>query len=146
VKTTDLLVLAIALSICLSGPVNADEGKGESGKGRAPTEQYQQDDGRSSYFHRHGYDRLDIPNGHYPPPGECRIWYPDRPAGQQPPPGKCEQLRTQVPLGAWLIHHPEEDPEPVQVIVYDERHPGTIQVVGEFDIGSGLFVRIVPDK
>ena len=37
--------------------------------------------GHSSYFHQHGYTR--IPNGHLPPPGECRIWYPDRPAGHQ---------------------------------------------------------------
>ncbi|RTQ46518.1 hypothetical protein EJV47_21435 [Hymenobacter gummosus] len=27
-----------------------------------------------------------VPRGHYPPPGECRIWYPNRPPGQQPPP------------------------------------------------------------
>jgi hypothetical protein len=23
------------------------------------------------------------------PPGECRIWFPDRPPGHQPPPGRC---------------------------------------------------------
>lgn len=44
-----------------------------------------------------------IPPGHMPPPGECRIWYPDLPPGQQPPPGPCGQLRYQVPPGAWLI-------------------------------------------
>jgi hypothetical protein len=45
----------------------------------------------------------DIPPGHMPPPGECRIWYPNLPPGQQPPPGNCEQLRNQVPAGAKLI-------------------------------------------
>jgi hypothetical protein len=30
-----------------------------------------------------------IPGGHLPPPGECRVWFPDRPAGHQPPPGRC---------------------------------------------------------
>ena len=46
---------------------------------------------------------LKIPKGHMPPPGECRIWYPDRPPGHQPPPGDCEDLRYHVPPGAWLI-------------------------------------------
>ncbi|GEM_PF-5883370 len=56
-------------------------------------------DGYDPYPH-HGYD---IPAGHLPPPGECRIWYPDRPAGQQPPPGGCQKLEWQVPPGAILI-------------------------------------------
>lgn len=45
----------------------------------------------------------EIPPGHLPPPGECRIWYEGRPPGQQPPPGDCHTLERQVPNGAWLI-------------------------------------------
>ncbi|TFH87297.1 hypothetical protein EQG41_07795 [Billgrantia azerbaijanica] len=44
-----------------------------------------------------------IPPGHLPPPGECRIWYPDRPPGHQPPPGACRDLQYRVPPGARLI-------------------------------------------
>jgi hypothetical protein len=44
-----------------------------------------------------------VPPGHLPPPGECRIWYPDRPPGHQPPPGPCRQLQYQVPPGAVLV-------------------------------------------
>lgn len=44
-----------------------------------------------------------IPPGHLPPPGECRIWYPDRPSGHQPPPGDCHALRHQVPPDAFLV-------------------------------------------
>lgn len=47
---------------------------------------------------------FDIPKGHMPPPGKCRIWLPDRPPGQQPPPGDCHDLRRKVPRGAALIH------------------------------------------
>lgn len=44
-----------------------------------------------------------VPPGHMPPPGECRIWYPDRPPGHQPPPGNCYELERRVPPGAMLI-------------------------------------------
>lgn len=52
--------------------------------------------------HTHHEDHP-VPKGHMPPPGECRIWYPDRPPGQQPPPGDCRELRRHVPPGAYLI-------------------------------------------
>lgn len=43
---------------------------------------------------------LHIPHGHRPPPGSCRVWYPDRPAGHQPPPTSCD---VRVPRGAVLV-------------------------------------------
>ena len=46
------------------------------------------------------YEDLGIPPGHMPPPGACRIWYPDRPPGQQPPPGRCD---VYPPPGAVLV-------------------------------------------
>jgi hypothetical protein len=46
---------------------------------------------------------LHIPPGHMPPPGQCRVWHPDRPPGHQPPPGDCHVLRFRVPYGAYLI-------------------------------------------
>lgn len=48
-------------------------------------------------------EEISIPPGHMPPPGECRIWYPDKPPGQQPPPGPCSELRHHVPPGAVLV-------------------------------------------
>ncbi len=50
------------------------------------------------------YDEVEIPRGHLPPPGKCRIWFPDRPPGHQPAPGKCKKLRHRVPEGAYLVH------------------------------------------
>ena len=46
---------------------------------------------------------VEIPRGHWPPPGKCRIWFPDRPPGHQPKPGKCKKLRDRVPSGAYLV-------------------------------------------
>jgi len=79
------------------------------------SERYEKKD-REMYFHRHGYERLDIPKGHYPPPGECRIWYPDRPAGQQPAPTGCRNIPSS---GAWAIRHPAHNPGHVYADVFD---------------------------
>ncbi len=49
------------------------------------------------------YGEVEIPRGHWPPPGKCRIWFPDRPPGHQPAPGKCKKLRHRVPSGAFLV-------------------------------------------
>jgi tetratricopeptide (TPR) repeat protein len=48
-------------------------------------------------------DGISIPRGHWPPPGQCRIWFPDRPPGAQPPSGSCKKLRKRVPSGAFLM-------------------------------------------
>lgn len=156
-----LSVIQILCAVVLTGVAAmayADEGKDESGKGRdgyshkkkgddkkewkrekEQHDDYWKDDDRGSYFHDHGYTHLDIPPGHYPPPGECRIWFPDRPPGHQPPPGNCGH----VPPGAWVIHHPHNLPDRVHVNVYEPGFPGRVYAVGEFDIGSGQFIRII---
>jgi tetratricopeptide (TPR) repeat protein len=48
-------------------------------------------------------DEIAIPRGHWPPPGQCRIWFPDRPPGHQPPAGSCKKLRKRVPPGAFMM-------------------------------------------
>lgn len=55
-----------------------------------------------------GARRLGVPRGHYPPPGECRIWYPGTPPGQQPPPSRCDRLVGRVPYGAFILYNGKE--------------------------------------
>lgn len=117
--------------------------KGENSRKHYADDPYKyRRDGKRSYLHAHGYSRLNIPPGHYPPPGECRLWYPDRPAGHQPPPFRCGDS---VPRGAWLIQNPGDVPNHVRVTAYDLAVPGRIMEVGEYDLGSGGLVRVILD-
>jgi len=118
----------------------ADPGKDESGKGQQRRGERHGAEGHSSYFHRYGHTR--IPNGHLPPPGECRIWYPDRPAGQQPPPFKCGQGQARVEPGGWYMS-PGSRPQEIEVAVYDDRRPGVVIDLGIFDAVSGAMIRVV---
>lgn len=127
----------------LSTTVYADEGKDESGKAERRHEERTRHDRRSSYFHQHGYTR--IPNGQLPPPGECRIWYPDRPAGHQPPPFKCGESHGRVEPGGWLIS-PGPQAREIEVAVYDARRPGIVIDVGIFDARTGSIIRVVGAK
>lgn len=48
-------------------------------------------------------DPVILPASALPPPGDCRIWYPDRAPEDQPEPADCEELRHQTPPGAVLV-------------------------------------------
>ena len=85
------IALASLLLLALAAPALADDsdsddsrGKGHRGKG-------------------HDAKSFQVPPGHLPPPGMCRVWYPDRPPGHQPPPGPCNVLAARLPRGAHLI-------------------------------------------
>ncbi len=66
---------------------DAWQGSGRWGRGA-----YRERGGRGDGHHRRRWDdpsrqaQPRIPPGHLPPPGEFRLWYPDRPPGHQPPP------------------------------------------------------------
>lgn len=77
---------------------------------------------------------LGIPNGHMPPPGSCRIWYPNRPAGQQPPPFKCGAGRLSIPLGAFLVQR--LDGIMVQLDEYDAKRPNYVVRTGTFRLSD----------
>ncbi len=53
--------------------------------------------------HPQSQNSVHVPPGHLPPPGQCRIWFPDRPPGHQPPPGECHELRHKVPTSGVLV-------------------------------------------
>jgi hypothetical protein len=56
---------------------------------------------------------LHVPPGHYPPPGQCRVWYPGTPPGHQPKPTRCSNLIGKVPAGAFVLYNER---------AYDSKH------------------------
>ena len=63
-----------------------------------------------------------VPPGHYPPPGECRVWYPD-----QPPPGPCRRLHAGH--GAFVLHNGRAWDADYDWRTYARRHPRTVPKV-----------------
>jgi hypothetical protein len=58
------------------------EGRGDDRRGAYRGERW--DERAAPWPPYHAQPR--IPPGHLPPPGEGRLWFPDRPPGHQPPP------------------------------------------------------------
>jgi len=67
---------------------------------------------------------LHIPPGHYPPPGHCRLWYPDHPPGHQPPPVPCGQLA--VGPGGFILYNGRAWDVDYDWQTYARQHPGTV--------------------
>lgn len=80
----------------------------------------------------HGFLDLNVPPGHFPPPGECKLWHPRRPPGLQPPPASCETLRETAPTDTVVIDHEGH-------IVLDRRGLVTVDAVA-VELGSFLQV------
>jgi hypothetical protein len=80
----------------------------------------------------HRYLDLNVPPGHFPPPGSCKLWYPERPAGQQPPPASCAELIRTAPVDTVVIDHDGR-------IVLDRRGLFTVAAVA-IEVGEFLQV------
>ncbi|MEW8192623.1 MAG: DUF4382 domain-containing protein [Candidatus Thiodiazotropha sp.] len=75
---------------------------------------------------------VDVPRGHLPPPGECRLWMLDEPPGLQSPPGDCELLEEQITDDTVLVDH--------EGVVNDRYHP--LMEVDALVIELGDFLQV----
>jgi len=70
-----------------------------------------------------------VPPGHYPPPGQCRIWYVGVPPGHQPRPSDCGSLVRRVPRGAFLLYNEKAWDTEYDWRSYDRSHPHSVPEV-----------------
>lgn len=70
-----------------------------------------------------------VPKGHYPPPGSCKIWYPNRPPGHQPAATSCNNVyRTKLEPGAFILHGDRAYDADYDWREEERRRPGTVTV------------------
>ena len=84
--------------------------------------------------------KINIPPGHLPDPGQCRIWIPGTPPGHQPAAGECTELAQQVPPGAWLISRASKKSKEFDVVVYEDNRPGVVLVIRIYSTKDGSFI------
>jgi hypothetical protein len=78
------------------------------------------------------YADVEVPDGHYPPPGECKLWDITLEPGEQAPPGDCEQLAMQVSDTLVLVSH--------EGVVKDTSHP--LMAVDALAVEYGRFLQL----
>ena len=70
---------------------------------------------------------VNVPKGHYPPSGSCRVWYPNRPPGHQPPPTSCDNLRgVRLEKGAFILHGDKAYDAEYDWKEAEKRNPNTV--------------------
>jgi hypothetical protein len=117
-----------------SGPDDDDDDDSGSGDGGSDEGDDDGQDGDHA-------EQLDVPLGQLPPPGVCRVWFPDRSAGQQPAPESCGGALRDAPRGAWVLYRRADRPSEVKVYVIDSRSVGVVVRVLVYDSQNGRFLR-----
>jgi hypothetical protein len=83
---------------------------------------------------------LRVPPGHYPKPGQCRVWFPGRPPGHQPRAGSCAAVERTAPAGSWILYRPTSDKRVVHARVIDPKRDGVVVVVRIYDADHGTYI------
>ena len=70
-----------------------------------------------------------VPPGHFPAPGQCRLWYPGRPPGHQPAPTRCSELRYAGGSGAFILYNSRAWDADFDWRIRDRTNPGSVPAV-----------------
>jgi hypothetical protein len=77
-----------------------------------------------------------VPPGHYPPPGQCRLWYAGRPPGRQPKAVPCMALRGHIGNGVFIVHNSRSWDADYDWRGWEKKHPGSVPPVVLTLLGS----------
>lgn len=128
-------LLLLPTAACSSGRIVLPSG------GSAP-EPVHHGSGRSSPHPMQGpVASLGIPPGHYPPPGQCRIWMPGVAADRQAKCVPCTSIDGEIPLGAWVLYRPSREKGVLRVTTYDRRAASSVVSVDWYDAANGKRVQ-----
>jgi hypothetical protein len=84
---------------------------------------------------------LDVPPGHLPAPGMCRVWVPGKPPGHQAEARSCRNIERTAPAGSLIVERSGTDRNTVHVRVVDERRPGVVVLMRVYQIRGDKVVR-----
>ena len=86
---------------------------------------------------------LNVPPGHLPDLGQCRVWIPGVPPGlqQRPKSRSCDGIAASARAGSWILYRPANDDKVVHVRVVDEHRAGVVVRVWVYDIQSKRLLR-----
>ena len=86
---------------------------------------------------------LNVPPGHLPDLGQCRVWIPGVPPGlqQRPKSRSCDGIAASARAGSWILYRPANDDKVVHVRVVDAHRAGDVVRVWVYDIQSKRLLR-----
>jgi hypothetical protein len=82
---------------------------------------------------------LNVPPGHYPAPGMCRVWIPGRPPGRQARPVACSVAVANAPAGSWVLYRASARELHSRVI--DSQRKGVVVRVYVYNAEGGRYLR-----
>jgi hypothetical protein len=86
-----------------------------------------------------GAPALNVPPGHYPPTGMCRVWIPGRPPGRQARPVACTVALANAPAGSWVLHRVSG--REIHSRVIDAKRPRVVVEVHVYSADDGRHLR-----
>jgi len=84
---------------------------------------------------------LKVPEAHYPPAGQCRIWRDGLSIFKQAQARSCDGIVSSAPAGSMIIERPSKDTKVIRVRYVDASRAGHVVKTRVFDATTGRYLR-----